>query len=75
MKYVFCFSYANTHSENNAFASQTTKYREASRKIIKKYVNATDDDVLIFVGSGKSISFSLKYEIDFFDYFRINRSD
>jgi selenocysteine lyase/cysteine desulfurase len=71
----FCFSYANTHSENNACASQTTKFREGSRAIIKEYVNATDDDVLIFVGSGKSITFSVKYEIHFFHYFRINRSD
>ncbi|CAF1394164.1 unnamed protein product [Rotaria magnacalcarata] len=44
--------YANTHSENGACALQTTKYREESRTMIKRYVNATDDDVVIFTGSG-----------------------
>ena len=47
------FSYANTHSENNTCALQTTKFREGSRKIIKKCVNASDDDIVIFTGSGK----------------------
>ncbi|CAF1010941.1 unnamed protein product [Rotaria sordida] len=46
--------YANTHSENNACALQTTKFREGSRAMIKRYVNATDDDVLIFTGSGST---------------------
>ncbi|CAM4987301.1 unnamed protein product, partial [Rotaria socialis] len=44
--------YANTHSENNACALQTTKYREESRTLIKRCVNATNDDVVIFTGSG-----------------------
>ncbi|CAF4620317.1 unnamed protein product [Rotaria socialis] len=44
--------YANTHSENNACALQTTKYREESRTLIKRCVNATNDDVAIFTGSG-----------------------
>ncbi|CAF4530677.1 unnamed protein product, partial [Rotaria sp. Silwood2] len=46
--------YANTHSENNACALQTTKFREGARTIIKQYVNATDDDVVIFTGSGST---------------------
>ncbi|CAF2661197.1 unnamed protein product [Rotaria sp. Silwood2] len=46
--------YANTHSEHNACASQTTKFREGSRSIIKQCVNANDDDVVIFTGSGST---------------------
>ncbi|CAF1519518.1 unnamed protein product, partial [Rotaria sp. Silwood1] len=45
--------YANTHSENNACALQTTKFREGARTLIKQYVNTTDNDVVIFTGSGK----------------------
>ncbi|CAF4604081.1 unnamed protein product, partial [Rotaria socialis] len=39
--------------ENNACALQTTKYREESRTLIKRCVNATNDDVVIFTGSGE----------------------
>ncbi|CAF3044998.1 unnamed protein product [Rotaria socialis] len=46
--------YANTHSENNVCAHKTTKFREDSRKLIKKCVNASDDYVLIFTGSGST---------------------
>ncbi|CAF3318405.1 unnamed protein product, partial [Rotaria sp. Silwood2] len=47
-------AYANTHSENNACSLQTTKFREEARTLIKKSVNATDDDVLIFAGTGST---------------------
>ncbi|CAF1516915.1 unnamed protein product [Rotaria sordida] len=46
--------YANTHSENNACALRTTKFRKGPRSLIKKCVNATDDDVIIFTGSGST---------------------
>ncbi|CAF2896639.1 unnamed protein product [Rotaria sp. Silwood2] len=46
--------YANTHSENNACALQTTKFREESRNMIKRCVNATNDDAVIFTGSGST---------------------
>ncbi|CAF4564410.1 unnamed protein product, partial [Rotaria sp. Silwood2] len=46
--------YANTHSENNACALQTTKFREGARTLIKRYVNANNDDVIIFTGSGST---------------------
>ncbi|CAF4999864.1 unnamed protein product, partial [Rotaria sp. Silwood1] len=46
--------YANTHSENNACALQTTKFREGARTLIKQYVNTTDNDVVIFTGSGST---------------------
>ncbi len=43
---------ANTHTETSTSgAAMTLAYHEA-RKIIKKHVNATDDDVLITTGSG-----------------------
>ncbi|CAF3474593.1 unnamed protein product [Rotaria sp. Silwood1] len=46
--------YANTHSENNACALHTTKFREGARTEIKRCVNATNDDVVIFTGSGST---------------------
>ncbi|CAF0999794.1 unnamed protein product [Rotaria sordida] len=46
--------YGNTHSENSACSLQTTKFRESARAIIKKSVNAKDDDVVIFTGSGST---------------------
>lgn len=43
---------ANTHTDSNYSSSFTTsKYKEA-RSIIRKHVNASDDDVLISYGSG-----------------------
>ncbi|CAF3815482.1 unnamed protein product [Rotaria sp. Silwood1] len=46
--------YANTHSDNNTCGIQTTKFREGARTLIKQYVNATDNDVVIFTGSGST---------------------
>lgn len=59
---MFCFSfglislnsYANIHSGNNAFAVKITGLRERARSIIKRCVHATDEDVVIFVGSGST---------------------
>src|SRR4051812_49874271 len=44
--------YANTHTETSGTGLQTTRFREEARSIIKRAVGATDDDVLIFCGSG-----------------------
>ncbi|CAF0758754.1 unnamed protein product [Didymodactylos carnosus] len=44
--------YGNTHSENSLCALQTSKFRDEARALIKKSVNATQDDVVIFTGSG-----------------------
>jgi len=44
--------YANTHSEASASALQTTRFREDARKIIHQSVGATDEDVVVFTGSG-----------------------
>lgn len=52
LKHKYFYSYANTHSEHNAYGKQITELREESRSIIKKCVNANDDDAVIFTGSG-----------------------
>ena len=44
--------YANTHTEASGTGRITTGLREQARAIIKKAVNATADDALIFCGSG-----------------------
>lgn len=43
---------ANTHTETTVTGTFMTKAYEESKKIIKKHVNASDSDVLIFSGSG-----------------------
>ena len=45
-------SYANTHSEASACASQTHYLREEARSIIKRCINASEKDVVIFSGAG-----------------------
>ncbi|CAF3786830.1 unnamed protein product [Rotaria sp. Silwood1] len=62
LTYVWPF-YANTHSENNAFAAQTTRFRESARSLIKQCVNATDDDVIIFTGSGSTAAINKLVDI------------
>lgn len=44
--------YANTHSATSISGQQTTAFREESRDIIRKAVNAGPEDVMIFTGSG-----------------------
>lgn len=44
--------YANTHTEANATGQQTTAFREQARQQIRSSVNATEDDLVIFCGSG-----------------------
>lgn len=45
-------TYANVHSDTSFVGAQTTAYREEARQIIKDAVGATDEDAVIFVGSG-----------------------
>lgn len=45
-------TYANTHTEASFTGKQTSKFREEAREIIKKSVNASEEDVLIFTGTG-----------------------
>lgn len=42
----------NTHTETTVTGTAMTRAYEASKQIIKKHVNASKDDVLIFAGSG-----------------------
>ena len=55
--------YANTHSETSTTGLQTTKFREDARRIILESVNGTDDDVVIFCGSGATGAINKLIEI------------
>ena len=44
--------YANTHSESSGTGLQTTRLREDARAAIHRAVGGTDEDVVIFAGSG-----------------------
>jgi selenocysteine lyase/cysteine desulfurase/CRP-like cAMP-binding protein len=44
--------YANTHTESSATGLQTMRLRDDARRIIGDAVGATEDDVVIFTGSG-----------------------
>ncbi|MBW2463398.1 MAG: aminotransferase class V-fold PLP-dependent enzyme, partial [Deltaproteobacteria bacterium] len=44
--------YANTHSESSGTAIQTSRFREDAREIIRDSVGGSDEDVVIFCGSG-----------------------
>ncbi|MBK3626602.1 aminotransferase class V-fold PLP-dependent enzyme [Streptomyces sp. MBT49] len=44
--------YGNTHSESSSTGLQTTRLREDARGIIRDAVGGTDDDLVIFCGSG-----------------------
>lgn len=47
-----CPLYANTHTETSGTGRQTTHFREQAREIIKESVHGSDEDVVIFCGSG-----------------------
>ena len=44
--------YANTHTESSGTGLQTTRFREDARRLIKDAVNAGDEHVVLFTGSG-----------------------
>jgi selenocysteine lyase/cysteine desulfurase len=44
--------YGNTHTETTATGAQTTAFREEARDIIRRACRCTDDDAVIFTGSG-----------------------
>jgi selenocysteine lyase/cysteine desulfurase len=46
--------YANTHTESSGTGLQTTRFREDARRIIRDAVGGTDDDCVIFCGSGST---------------------
>ena len=44
--------YANTHTESSGTGLQTTRFREDAREVIAKATGCTEEDVVIFGGSG-----------------------
>lgn len=44
--------YANTHTETSSTGLQTTRFREDARDIVREAVGGSDEDVVIFCGSG-----------------------
>jgi len=44
--------YANTHTESSGTGLQTTLLREDARRIIRDAVGGTEDDLVVFTGSG-----------------------
>lgn len=46
--------YANTHTYTSYVGAQTGSLREEARSIIKTCLNCSDEDMLIFVGSGST---------------------
>src|SRR3954451_11939302 len=44
--------YANTHTESSGTGLQTTRLREDARDVIHAAVGASEDDVVVFTGSG-----------------------
>lgn len=46
--------YANTHTESSGTGLQTTRLREDARRIIGDCLGATEDDVVLFTGSGST---------------------
>jgi selenocysteine lyase/cysteine desulfurase len=51
--------YANTHSMQSASGKQTIFARDEARHAIKQYINATENDALIFTGSGATSASNL----------------
>ena len=46
--------YANTHTEASATGLHTTALREDARRVIRRAVGGTDEDVVLFCGSGST---------------------
>jgi selenocysteine lyase/cysteine desulfurase len=44
--------YANTHTESSGTGRHTTRLRELARRLIHQAVGGTDQDLVIFCGSG-----------------------
>lgn len=54
-------SYANTHTESSYTGSQTSHFREEARGLIRKSVNASEKDAVIFRGAGCTAVIDLMY--------------
>ena len=55
--------YANTHTETSTTGLQTTRFREDARRIILEALHGTDDDVVIFCGSGATCAINKLIDI------------
>ena len=55
--------YANTHTETSTTGLQTTRFREGARRIILEAVNGSEEDVVIFCGSGATGAINKLIEI------------
>ncbi|SER72206.1 aminotransferase class V-fold PLP-dependent enzyme [Lentzea albida] len=50
--------YANTHTESSGTGRYTTRLREQARRLIRDSVGGTEDDLVIFCGSGATAAIS-----------------
>ena len=50
--------YANTHTESSGTGLQTSRLREDARRMIRDAVGGTEDDLVIFCGSGATAAVS-----------------
>ncbi len=55
--------YANTHTESSFTGLHTTHLREEARNIIKSCVNASEEDVVIFCGTGSTAAVDKMYRL------------
>ncbi len=55
--------YANTHTEASGTGLQTTRFREDARRIIKQAVGGSDEDAVIFCGSGATAAINKLVDI------------
>ncbi len=55
--------YANTHTETSSTGLQTTRFREEARRIILEACGGSDDDVVLFGGSGATGAINKLIEI------------
>jgi len=55
--------YANTHTLSSGTGRQISKFREDARQIILEAVQGTDDDVVIFTGSGATAAINTLVDI------------
>ncbi|MCF8475120.1 MAG: aminotransferase class V-fold PLP-dependent enzyme [Emcibacter sp.] len=55
--------YANTHSVGSVTGRQTTAFREEARSLIRKSLKASDQDAVIFCGSGATSAIQKIIEI------------
>jgi selenocysteine lyase/cysteine desulfurase len=55
--------YANTHTETSGTGLQTTRFREDARELIHKAVGGSEDDLVVFCGSGATAAINKLIDI------------